>query len=275
MFPVVKKAMLWGLSLTQGHSPLFPFLVLPKSTYVNLRLTDSQVSFLTDYIRQYTTRLVPTALSLTAESANSPAHYLSVNIYNCTSPLFFHRPITRCEINTYVRHTETGEVGTMILDYSSNGISMDPVDAVRWPTPGTRFWENAGSSIEAAAKDEFGDMDFRLNIGEPMSQGPGRSHMNGRAPPLVPYDPSFQGEGKGGLTRDIVRFTDTIYYKNGGCDKLYYDSSLVQAEIVRVENWQEGFRFQYKGMNFGVNQVEEVFYFRNPISFICHVDKGV
>lgn len=249
--------MLWGLSLTQGYLPVFPFLVLPKSTYVNIRLTDSQVSFLTDYIRQYTTRLVPTALSLTAESAESPAHYLSVNIYNCTSPLFFHRPITRCEINTYVRHTETGEIGTMILDYSSNGISMDPVDAVRWPTPGTRFWENAGSSsltncIEAVAKDEAGNMDF-----------------------FFKYDPSFKVEGKGRLTKDLVRFTDTIYYKNGGCDKLFYDSSLVQAEIIRVENWQEGFRFQYKGMDFGVNQVEEVFYFRNPISFICHVDKGV
>ena len=241
--------MLWGLSLTQGHSPLFPFLVLPKSTYVNLRLTDSQVKFLADYIHQYTTQFVPTPLSLTAES---PAHYLSVNIYNCTGPLFLNRPITRCEINTYVRHTETGEIGTMILDYSSNGISMDPVDGFRWPTPGTRFWENAGSSIEAAAKDEAGNMDF-----------------------CIKYDPSFQGEGNGRLTNDIIRFTDTIYYKNGRYDKLFYDSSLVQAEIVRVENWQEGFRFQYKGMDFGVNQVEEVFYFRNPISFICHVDKEV
>ena len=245
MFPVVKKAMLWGLSLTNGHSPLFPFLVLPKSTYVNIRLTDSQVNFLADYIGQYTTQYVPTTLSLTADE---PAHYLSVNIYNCTSPLFLNRPITRCEINTYICNTETGEIGTMILDYSSNGISMDPVDGFRWPIPGTRFWENVGSSIEAAAKDESGNMDL-----------------------FFKYDPSFQKDG--GLTKDLIRFTDTIYYKNGRCDKLYYDSSLVQAEIVRVENWQEGFRFQYKGMNFGVNQVEEVFYFRNPIRFICHVDK--
>lgn len=245
MFPVVKKAMLWGLSLTNGHSPLFPFLVLPKSTYVNIRLTDSQVNFLADYIRQYTTQYVPTTLSLTADE---PAHYLSVNIYNCTSPLFLNRPITRCEINTYVCNTETGEIGTMILDYSSNGISMDPVDGFRWPIPGTRFQEKTGLWIEAAAKDESGNMDL-----------------------FFKYDPSFQKDG--GLTRDLIRFTDTIYYKNGRCDKLYYDSSLVQAEIVRVENWQEGFRFQYKGMNFGVNQVEEVFYFRNPIRFICHVDK--
>ena len=245
MFPVVKKAMLWGLSLTNGHSPLFPFLVLPKSTYVNIRLTDSQVNFLADYIGQYTTQYVPTTLSLTADE---PAHYLSVNIYNCTGPLFLNRPITRCEINTYVCNTETGEIGTMILDYSSNGISMDPVDGFRWPIPGTRFWENVGSSIEAAAKDESGNMDL-----------------------FFKYDPSFQKDGR--LTKDLIRFTDTIYYKNGRCDKLYYDSSLVQAEIVRVENWQEGFRFQYKGMNFGVNQVEEVFYFKNPIRFICHVDK--
>ena len=252
MFPVVKKAMLWGLSLTNGHSPLFPFLVLPKSTYVNIRLTDSQVNFLADYIGQYTTQYVPTTLSLTADE---PAHYLSVNIYNCTGPLFLNRPITRCEINTYVCNTETGEIGTMILDYSSNGISMDPVDGFRWPIPGTRFQSTSPLWIEAESNDA--NMDFLLNIGEPR----------------FPYDPSFKGEGDGRLTKDLIRFTDTIYYKNGRCDKLYYDSSLVQAEIVRVENWQEGFRFQYKGMNFGVNQVEEVFYFKNPIRFICHVDK--
>ena len=33
------------------------------------------------------------------------SYYISVNIYNCTSPLFSlftNKPVTRCEINTYV-----------------------------------------------------------------------------------------------------------------------------------------------------------------------------
>ena len=33
------------------------------------------------------------------------------------------------------------------------------------------------------------------------------------------------------LNDDLIRFTDLVYYKNGIFDKVYYDSSLVNAKI--------------------------------------------
>ena len=63
----------------------------------------------------------------------NPIPYLSINVYNCSSPIFFNdnEEITRFEINTYVRkwnsNTQSFDYGTVILDYTSNSLSMDPV----------------------------------------------------------------------------------------------------------------------------------------------------
>ena len=54
-------------------------------------------------------------------------YYLSLNIYNCTSPVFLNDKVTtRFEINTYVN--DECRKGTLIIDYLSNELSMDPVN---------------------------------------------------------------------------------------------------------------------------------------------------
>ena len=62
-----------------------PMTVRPFSTYINFRLSDEQVNFFNHYIQQYSNlSLIPVKIL-----ENSPEEYIiSVNIYNCTSPVF-------------------------------------------------------------------------------------------------------------------------------------------------------------------------------------------
>ena len=52
---------------------------------------------------------------------------MSVNIYNCTSSIMMSNKNLKCELNTYIKTSE-GEYGTLILDYVSNELSLDPIN---------------------------------------------------------------------------------------------------------------------------------------------------
>ena len=219
-----------------------PFQIQPYSTYVNFRLEPTQVAFLTAYVKNYTDNLelFPIKISRT----DNPEYFISVNMYNCTSPLFMtDTNITRCEINTYVRDTTNGKLGTLILDYCSNGLSLDPVDFFKRGQPASFTLKN-GDFLRYFVENSKIKFSMLLKINS--------------IEEFVKKD--FQ------ISKSLVRFTDTIYYKNGIYDKLYYDSSLVNS-ITKNPKMPENVVFEYNTMKFG--EIHSIFYFTEPIFFIC------
>ena len=103
------------------------FDVEPYSTYVNYKLENSQINYLNNYLLENTNnlKLEPVIIGKKMEKN----YIIRRNIYTCTSPTFHcikDEPITRCEINTYVKN-KNGTIGTLILSYASNMLSMDPI----------------------------------------------------------------------------------------------------------------------------------------------------
>ena len=102
-----------------------PFTVLPDSLYINYKLTNDQYEVINHHIQESNPFFEMKPVRLT--TYGRPEYYLSLNIYNCTSPLFLNDDgMTRFEINTYV--TDGNKKGTLIMDYLSNALSMDPVN---------------------------------------------------------------------------------------------------------------------------------------------------
>ena len=62
----------------------------------------------------------------------------------------------------------------------------------------------------------------------------------------------------------MVKLTDKIFYTNGIFDKLYYDTSLTQAELYKPLNISELY-FQFLGLEF--EKPDSIFYFKNEIRF--------
>jgi hypothetical protein len=219
-----------------------PFNVEPYSTYLNFKLSELQVSKLTNYIREHddTLRLVPIRIS----QYESPDYFLSVNIYNVTSPLFMNEnwPVTRCELNTYVKDM-AGNIGTLILDYCSNGLSIDPVNLVKWPSY-TYFGRDFEGNLRSGG---VGD-GFRLMCEMETDVG---------------IDKPFF------VSNDLHKHTDLIYYKNGVYDRIRYDASLVYARVLRPV--LRSLTFQYNRIGEGENKLHSVFYFPARLNFLCSI----
>ena len=171
---------------------------------------------------------------------DTPEEYmLSVNIYNCTSPLFLNdeKEVTRCEINTYVKDNNNN-YGTLIVDYLSNEISMDPVNVIKFKD-NIKF-QNVDIYKVINCKSIMESIDLKLNF-------------------TTIYD--FDNK----ISNKLVRYTDRVFYKNGIMDKVYYDSTLTDAE-VRSPLIFNNLTFNYKGLNF--TELDSIFYFTNKLNFI-------
>ena len=215
-----------------------PLTVLPYSTYINFKLSDAQSQYLSDYIGDYTNDLELVSIPMTPQ--DTPSNYLSVNVYNCTSPVFMNEAqvVTRCEINTYVRDKRNGALGTLIIDYLSNGLSMDPLNIFKWPEH--TLFANAGSRNEVECVSKKEEIYLSLNITK-----------------LLDY--------KRIISDELIKYTDNVYYKNGIMDKIYYDSSLVHA-TTKSPCVDLDVKFRYKDLCF--TRASSIFYFTNNIRFI-------
>lgn len=218
---------------------LAPMCVNKYSTYINYRLNENQVNYMNDYLELYTDKLklIPLKMNL----YENPSYYISVNIYNCTSPIFVDkRNITRCEINTYVEDND-GTKGTIILDYLSNGLSLDPLNIFKSEND-IKFSKN-DKKILIDCLSERDDIDLRLNFS---IEKYNRYNVNGK----------------------LIDYTDNIYYKNGIMDKIYYDSTLTKA-VIKQPIFYQNQVFKYKDMYF--DKIASVFYFDNNLNFVGSV----
>ena len=242
LLKAIYKTMLSTLPILTYNSftKLFyaPFSVQPLSTYINFKLEKIQAEHLQEYINKYTNTLELFPIKLLPW--DMPAYYLSVNIYNCSSPLFSNNEnnVTRCEINTYVKDKENN-YGTLILDYCSNSLSLDPVNLFK-DKQNAKFYKDGDNLHYEVTNDKINFvMDF--------------NYLKTKINRFL-------------LSDNLIQFTDNIYYKNGICDKLFYDSSLVRS-VIKIPSKINNFKFFYKNIQF--DKIHSIFYFENKINFIC------
>jgi len=235
MPPITYNAM----TKTTFHAP---FTIHPKSVYFNYALNESQKAYIQDYIYQFdeSIQMVPVKIF---ENEETPKYYLSVNVYNCSSPIFFNnkeKHICRLEINTYIKTKD--KIGTMLLDYTSNELSLDPINGFKQKEHLSYDFPKCKKNHAKITSDSQND----------------KIHFNTHFLPLNYHPPKFNVK----LHDDLLKYSDRIYYKNGLYDKLYYDSSLTQCKII-VSLYHYQNYFQYKDL-----------FFKNPIS-VFYFDKSI
>jgi len=229
-----------------------PLTIEPNSMYLNFKLTNDYSDYLNDYIKQYCDKLSIVPVSLFPGETSSK--YLSVNIYNCTSPAFLNgnKKTLRCELNTYVKDTSSNKYGTLILDYLSNELSMDPVNLFK-----TRTKELMYSTESSNQYEQNNQILFNIFCRSPEDEVYLKLKMYTDKQSNIPVATSDE----------LIQFSDNIYYKNGIYDKLYYDDSLVNAELSSPTYVGDSeFSFTYKDMTF--ERFDSIFYFVNKINFV-------
>tara|TARA_X000000950_G_C13919934_1_gene662869 strand:+ start:4375 stop:5202 length:828 start_codon:yes stop_codon:yes gene_type:complete len=222
-----------------GNIPLcIPITIDPFSTYINYKLNNENVNALNTYVSHYNSslKLVPIKLYENGD----PDYFLSINIYNLSSPIFFSSDtVTRCEINTYIMD-DHGTKGTLILDYLTNGLSMDPISIFK---P-----QEYLKKVQFLKIDDKFDIKSKSKIAE------------------VDLDIEFK-EGNiysDTLSNELIEYTDNVFYKDGILDKIYYDNTLVNAIIKKACVTKK--KFVYKSIVF--DKPDSVFYFKNDIHFV-------
>ena len=210
-----------------------PFTISPKSLYINYKLDIEQLNHLNNYVKTRTNNFDLMPISMEKAYDEKLDYYISLNIYNCSSPIFLNnQQITRFEINTYVQDEKNK--GTLIVDYISNGLSMDPINIFK--EKNYLFYD--GNTIRGNNKDKSIFINGTINM----------DYTNN----------VFH------VSDDLSYYSDYIYYRNGIYDKLFYDTTLTNARTLSPSiNYLE-FRF----LNLTFKEPDSIFYFQDNIHFV-------
>tara|TARA_B100001094_G_scaffold94143_1_gene90039 strand:- start:3435 stop:4301 length:867 start_codon:yes stop_codon:yes gene_type:complete len=247
-----------------------PLTILPDSIYLNFKLTPDYSSYLERYIQKYSDNLSIVPVCLFTNEESSKAKYLSVNIYNCSSPVFLNgnKQTLRCELNTYIKDKTTGQYGTLILDYLSNDLSMDPINLFKLPpspTDGAVIY-NMYRNDPYHPEDQCQSYRQTKQIQVVCCSKKDRIKLN------LNLSVDKTKEANVITSKELVKFSDYIYYKNGIYDKLYYDDTLVNAilkspsSLNMEDDTNNNFFFTYKDLFF--EKIDSIFYFENKINFV-------
>ena len=219
------------------HNFVAPVEIPPYSTYINFKLEPEQVSSLSNYVHEFNPELSIVPIKLLKDDEYED-YYLSVNIYNCTTPIMSNNlNITRCELNTYIQNKQ-GEIGTLILDYTSNQISMDPVSIFKKPQKTEIILDNIYVRTQVYSQEDQINLNFTYDLIR---------------------DESLD------LSDSLIEFTDKVFYKNGVYDKVYYDSSVTNS-LTLFPSYYYNFTFKYRDLEF--KKINSIFYFRNSLKFV-------
>jgi len=213
-----------------------PFLVNSYSTYINFQLNNNQYNRIKHFLRTNDNNF--DILDTSILKKTNKEYFISINIYNCTSPVFdflTDGPATRCEINTYVVDKNNLK-GTLIMDYESNILSLDPTNLFKMG--GNINFEQNDDFITGYVDSNNFILDFYYNTKNNIE-----THR---------------------LSSKLVKFTDNIFYPCGLYDKLYYDSSLIHNKIVLCND----FNIYFKFLDIEFTDIDSVFYFKNKINFV-------
>jgi len=214
-----------------------PFSVDEFSTYINYKLNEKQLYAINKFLIEKDNGLTMAPISLLNEQSKD--YYLSINIYNCSSPLFdfiSSDSVTRCELNIYVQDDHYNK-GTLIIDYESNILSLDPENLFK--KPGLANFNKDYEYLNGNVKSSNFILDFSYNW-------------------------IINTINLNKLSTNLIQYTDKIYYPNGYYDKLFYDSSLIHNSIIEVKDYNIYFKF----LNIEFTNVDSIFYFENKIDFV-------
>tara|TARA_A100001011_G_scaffold382775_1_gene453093 strand:+ start:6304 stop:7155 length:852 start_codon:yes stop_codon:yes gene_type:complete len=217
---------------------LVPLEVKETSTYINYNLHANDVCKLSNYIHRYNDSLELVPIKILNDDKED--YYLSINVYNCTSSIFLtNEEVTRCEINTYIIDGN-GNYGTLIIDYITNGQSMDPISLIKLPEK-----NKICSFIKLDDNYEIKSFSVlnQLNL-------------------TVQFDTN-ENDTICKLDDSLLKYTDNIFYKDGILDKLYYDESLVYADT-----FQPLAKVSFEYRNLELSKPSSVFYFKKKINFV-------
>ena len=212
------------------------FTVDKNSLYINYVLNNDAIYEIQKNIVDPDLELEPISLE---KNNNNKKYYVSINIYNVTSPILnTMNVITRCEINTYVRRKSDNKEGTLILDYSSNSLSMDPINIFKPRSFNTTYYmHNTNDKIDMISSSSNFELLGRININE--------------------CDNKFT------TSNDLHKFTDNVFYSNGIYDKIYYDSSLTHCNTLQPK--KSNILFKLYNLEYIIP--ESIFYFNESIHF--------
>ena len=214
-----------------------PFKVDKLSVYINYKLTVSQYESINKYLDDSKSTLKLTKTSILKDDNRD--FFLSINIYNCTSPLFSivtQEPVTRCEINTYIIDS-TDNIGTLILDYASSQVSLDSFNLIKMADKDINYMQQHANRLTGYVKQKNIDLNFTIDLNEKLYRDR--------------------------LSQDLIKYTDRVYYLDGIYDKLYYDTSLLNNPIMMVNN-----SIQFKFLDSIYYNPDSVFVFNEPIDFV-------
>ena len=240
LLKLVYKSFLFGfpkIVYNPSNNNIFhsSYTVLPYSTYVNYEINNLEYNYLNNNLFDIEGGLKMDKIKI--ENNEEKKYYVSINIYNCSSPLFEllgKDSVTRCEINTYVKD-KNEEPGTLIMDYTSNMLSMDPVNIFK--SPSETIFKMNDNLITCFSKSE----NIHFNMSYHLSKN----------------DSIFE------VHKDLHAYTDNIFYANGIYDKLYYDKTLIHGKTL-IPNVSD---IYFRLGSIVLTNPSSVFYFEDTLNF--------
>jgi hypothetical protein len=229
------------------------FNIKPNSLYVNFELSSTQIEEINNNIPNYLT-ITPISLLNNDKKKN----IISINTYNVTSFLFDNKIIPRLEINIYVKNKFTNKIGTLILIYTTNGFSFDPINLL---TQKDELFLNIKNNIincKVNNKNLF--FETKINIDNP------------KASKAITHLWNIDNFKKRNLSKDLIIATDNIYYQNGIIEKMFYNSDFIYTKINELKNIKNiyfKFYFTIPGSNIQLkfNKISSIFMFLDNIYF--------
>lgn len=191
-------------------------------------------------------------LAKSKATARQPARYLlSLNIYESPDVLTGER-VYRAEWSTYVKdRTVPGADGHffMVVDVDSSGASLNPVDLF---TPPTQFDYRLldgriTADIKRTADDGSISDKFFVDFGMPAAS----------APVVRLHEPWLLAN-------------DRVYWRNGVYDLLFYNGSLLEADVVEADPRSLVIRDHTPWTRFVDETPAQVLVFRKPLQFVLH-----
>ena len=189
------------LILIGRHRPSLSFTVLadPCSIYINFPVRQAMVREFTDYINLADELALAPIPCLADEE---PALYLTLNIYEVSGPV----PGPRAEWSTYI--VDNGGVPRyMVLEARAAAGSMDPVNLFTRPDR-VEHQVTGGRLVSTVASEGGALFSSEVRLDE--------------AHPIV--EPA----------REWIEANDYIYWRNGVCDRTWYDASVFNARVRSV-----------------------------------------
>tara|TARA_A100001015_G_scaffold319821_1_gene444025 strand:+ start:511 stop:1341 length:831 start_codon:yes stop_codon:yes gene_type:complete len=239
------------------------FNVKPYSAYLNYKLDDYQAFKIKKIFGFEENGFEMEKISI--KKNEKPNYYLSVNIYNCTLPIIPNKDVTRLEINTYVKNNDS--IGTMILDYSSNQLSMDPVNIFK------RSSDLRYNLTEESIFNLF-NLELKDSVLQPKTSKVKHCSISSDSKNFLfksKFSDSLEKDNIFEIDEDLIKYSDNIYYSNGVYDKLYYDSTLTFQDVFKPLLIKSVFNFY----NMTFDNPESIFIFKNKISFSGSIWKNI